>query len=131
MWNNSFHKWLFLWVGIGWSLWNIHWTFLVITWVLVWSLINNWHLFLKKKKKKNENLFFAFEMRQPTPGTKDLDWTYIRCSDDVLNVFRTFYVCSIYVLCLGRSAVISYSSNASAQWQSIVFLQYLIILLIN
>ena len=33
-----------------------------------------------------------------TPWTQDVNWTYIRCSKDVLDFFRTLYVRSIYVL---------------------------------
>ena len=35
-----------------------------------------------------------------TPQTQDVNWTYIRRSEDVLDVFWTSYVRSIYVLCL-------------------------------
>ena len=39
-----------------------------------------------------------------TPQTQDANWTYIRRSEDVQDVFWTSYVRSIYVLCLrGRS----------------------------
>ena len=42
-----------------------------------------------------------------TPLTQNINWTYIRRSEDVLDVFRTFYVRSIYVLCpLGTWRVI-------------------------
>ena len=38
-----------------------------------------------------------------TQSTQDVSWTYIRRSEDVLDVFWTSYVRSIYVLCrLGR-----------------------------
>ena len=35
-----------------------------------------------------------------SPLTQDVNWTYIRRSEDVLHVFWTSYVRSIYVLCL-------------------------------
>ena len=35
-----------------------------------------------------------------TPQAQDVNWTYIRRSEDVLDVFWTSYVRSIYVLCL-------------------------------
>ena len=36
------------------------------------------------------------------PWTQDVNWTYIRCSEDAQNVFWTSIVLSIYVLCLGE-----------------------------
>ena len=36
-----------------------------------------------------------------TPWTQDVNWTYVRHSEDVLHVFWTSYVRSIYVLCPG------------------------------
>ena len=38
---------------------------------------------------------------QTTPWTQDVNWTYIRRSEDVQDVFWTSYVRSIYVLCPG------------------------------
>ena len=35
-----------------------------------------------------------------TPWTQDVNWTYIRRSEDVQNVFLMSYVRSLYVLCL-------------------------------
>ena len=35
-----------------------------------------------------------------TPQTQDVNWIYIRPSEDVLDFFWTSYVRSIYVLCL-------------------------------
>ena len=35
--------------------------------------------------------------------TQDLNWTYIRRSEDLLNILCTYYVRSIYVLCSGGS----------------------------
>ena len=35
-----------------------------------------------------------------TPYTQEVNWTYIRRSEDVLDVFWTSYVRSIYALCL-------------------------------
>ena len=32
--------------------------------------------------------------------TQDVNWTYIRRSEDIQDIFWTFYVRSIYVLCL-------------------------------
>ena len=40
--------------------------------------------------------FFTFV----SPLTQDVNWTYIRRLEDVLDVFWRSYVCSIYVLCL-------------------------------
>ena len=37
-----------------------------------------------------------------TPWTQDANWTYVRRSEDVLDVFWKSYVRSIYVLCPGR-----------------------------
>ena len=34
------------------------------------------------------------------PQTQDVNWSYIRRSEDVLNVFWMFYERSVYVLCL-------------------------------
>ena len=42
-----------------------------------------------------------------TPQTQDLNWTYIRHSEDVQDVFWTSYVRSIYVLFLGGSVWIN------------------------
>ena len=47
------------------------------------------HSQIDKKSPKN-NL---------TPQTQDVNWTYIRRSEDIQNVFWTSYVHSIYVLC--------------------------------
>ena len=41
-----------------------------------------------------------FCLYKNTPQTQDVNWTYIRRSDDVLDVFWTSYVHTIYVLCL-------------------------------
>ena len=35
-----------------------------------------------------------------SPETQDVNWTYIRRSEDVQDAFWKFYVRSIYVLCL-------------------------------
>ena len=35
------------------------------------------------------------------PWAQDVNWTYIRCSEDVQNVFITSCVRYIYVLCAG------------------------------
>ena len=45
-----------------------------------------------------ENIFF--DARIVTPQTQDINWTYIGRSEDILDVFWTSYVRSIYVLCL-------------------------------
>ena len=39
-------------------------------------------------------------LEEPSPQTQDVNWTYIRRWEDVLDVFWTSYVRSIYVLCL-------------------------------
>ena len=39
-------------------------------------------------------------LRTMTPQAQGVNWTYIWRSEDVLDVFWTFYVRSIYVLCL-------------------------------
>ena len=43
-----------------------------------------------------------------TPWTHDVNWTYIRRSEDVQDVFWTFYVRSIYVLCPGGICIFQY-----------------------
>ena len=40
--------------------------------------------------------------RSMTPQTQEVNWTCIRHTEDVLNIFWTSYVRSIYVLCLRR-----------------------------
>ena len=37
----------------------------------------------------------------PTLWKQDVNWTYIRRSEDVQDVWKTSYACSIYVLCPG------------------------------
>ena len=32
---------------------------------------------------------------------QEVNWTYIRCSEDVLDIFQTSYIRQIYVLCSG------------------------------
>ena len=50
--------------------------------------------------------------------TQDVNWTYIRRSEDVLDVFWTSYVRSIYVLCLrGIEAREKSLTQQSAQLQ--------------
>ena len=41
-----------------------------------------------------------------TPWAQDVNWTYIRRSEDILEVFWTSYVRSIYVLCSGGKKLI-------------------------
>ena len=63
--------------------------------------------------------------------TQDLNWTYIRRSEDVLGVFWTSYVRSIYVLCLligmfwilmrGRTLLIFYLFRRILQCFFVVF----------
>ena len=52
----------------------------------------------------NTQIFYSPHPSPPTPPphthTQDVNWTYIRRSEDVLDVFWTSYVRSIYVLCL-------------------------------
>ena len=43
-----------------------------------------------------------------TPWTQDVNWTYIRRSEDVLDVSWKSYVCSIYVLCLLGSQLLNF-----------------------
>ena len=38
-------------------------------------------------------------IKKPSPLTQHVNWTYIRRSEDVLDVFWTSYVRSVYVLC--------------------------------
>ena len=50
-----------------------------------------------------------WDRRFTTQKTQDVNWTYIRRSEDVLVVFWTSYVRSIYVLCLlGKSCYLPY-----------------------
>ena len=41
-----------------------------------------------------------------TPWAQDVNWTYVRLSEDVLDIFWTSYIHSIYVLCPGGMIVI-------------------------
>ena len=41
----------------------------------------------------------------PIFWTQDVNWTYIKRSEDVLDAFWTFYVRSIYVLCSGSTVM--------------------------
>ena len=44
---------------------------------------------------------YLFWIREITSWTQDVHWMYIRRSKDVLDIFWTFYLGSIYVLCPG------------------------------
>ena len=44
-------------------------------------------------------MFFS-HVRRNSPKTQDVTWTYIRCPEDVPDVFWASYVRSTYVLCL-------------------------------
>ena len=52
----------------------------------------------------------------PSP-TQDVNWTYIRRSEDVQDIFGTSYVRSIYVLCLRGHAV---SRNHVSKWNNYI-----------
>ena len=52
------------------------------------SGVNNLILIIKK---------YNYILKQITPWTKEVNWTYV----DVLDIFWTTYVSSIYVLCVG------------------------------
>ena len=55
------------------------------------------------KELFNGNLHFlcnAPDTHIGAPWTQEVNWTYTRRSEGVQNVFWTFYVRSIYVLCL-------------------------------
>ena len=47
-------------------------------------------------------IIFIDLIQRYTYWTQDVNWTYIRRSEDVVNAFWTSYIRSIYVLCLGR-----------------------------
>ena len=55
---------------------------------------------IRKIQKSNHSLTII------SPQTQDVNWTYIRRSEDVLDVFWTSYVRSIYVLCLWGKKVL-------------------------
>ena len=80
-------------------------------------IINFWDIKRNKQKPKVKKeskyiLYFTFMTNLiiwmnrlgptlktcPTPWTQDLNWTYISRSENVLDVFWTSYVSSIYVL---------------------------------
>ena len=49
---------------------------------------------------RKNNYFPSKGLIELTPWTQDVNWTYIRRSEDVLDVCWTSYIRSIYVLCL-------------------------------
>ena len=49
------------------------------------------------------HLSFCSNQTVDSPWTQEVNWTYIRRSEDVLDALWTFYVRSIYVLCPGGS----------------------------
>ena len=57
-------------------------------------------IFLKNDSILLKTEVYFLSTSDPTPQTQDLNWTYIRCSEDVLHIFWTSYVPSIYVLFL-------------------------------
>ena len=52
-------------------------------------------IFLNNESKNIDLLIFHWP--------QDVNWTYLKRSEDVLNIFWTSYVRSVYVLCLGGS----------------------------
>ena len=57
---------------------------------------------LIKQIRKPRLIWEIMILEEPSPQTQDVNWTYIRRWEDVLDVFWTSYVRSIYVLCLRR-----------------------------
>ena len=60
-------------------------------------------IFLRRKQKTSSTGLHQDLLKRARcpPWTKDVNWTYIRHSEDVQGVFWTSYVHSIYVLCPG------------------------------
>ena len=52
--------------------------------------------FLLRLANSEIEIFLVF-----TPWKQDVTLTYIKCSEDVLDVFWTCHICSIFVLCPG------------------------------
>ena len=69
------------------------------------------------------------EVWNQAPYTQDVNWMYIRRSEDVLGVFWTSYVRSIYVLCLRGGLIHSINKSSSKKdppnYQGITFLRSL------
>ena len=91
-----------------------------IVWVLAENLLTpTWNIFksgFKGRLKKSIFWHFHFALSPsciiPFPWTQDLSWTYIRCSEDVLDVLWTSYVRSICVICSGGSMFFSLTVTA-------------------
>ena len=72
-----------------------------------------WYLILNQIKMSHfYKQFFKFKILQFWMPlflwTQDVNWTYIRRSEDVQDIFWTPYVRSIYVLCPGGSCLLSF-----------------------
>ena len=67
----------------------------------------------KTKEKFMKQHMFIFLLRK-TPWTQDVDWQYIRRSEDVKNVFWASYVRPIYILCPGGN--FTQSKNMFSDW---------------
>ena len=65
------------------------------------------------------HIFIGFVVLFDTSWTQDVNWMCIRRSKDVLDIFWTFYIGSIYVLCPGGNllARILYSQYLLVQIQ--------------
>ena len=61
-------------------------------------------------------LLWGINLFDHPPLTQDVNWTYIRRSEDVLDIFWTSYVHSIYVLCL-RGLLNLLWSSIFPRWQ--------------
>ena len=58
-----------------------------------------------------------------TQETQDVNWRYIRLSEDVLDIFWTSYVGSIYALCLqDNKSLCDLFLTSSKKWSKIIFI---------
>ena len=91
----------------------------VITYLNLGSQLQNLELDKMRKKHSADKLLIFLQLRSLqsgvedfnyfllyTPWAQDVNWTYIRRSEDILEVFWASYVRSIYVLCSGGKKLI-------------------------
>ena len=68
--------------------------------LLHWTVFSCREVFCKTTVEFSTKILKGVLQKHSSPSTQDVNWTYIRRSEDVLDVFWTSYVRSVYVLCL-------------------------------
>ena len=64
----------------------------------------------------NKHLNYSNFLLLPTPWTQDVNWAYIRRSEDILDLFWMSYVRSICVLCPGGKLMEDLRISSDAQF---------------